>query len=92
MILKDDIATLVGNHVSPYIYNAKEFKPGETPIYYSGPYWDNRETEAAINTFLNGKWITTGESVFKFERKFGKQKISGAVVFLSEYDVNKMVQ
>ena len=73
MILKDDIATLVGNHVSPYIYNAKEFKPGETPIYYSGPYWDNRETEAAINTFLNGKWITTGESVFKFERKFGKR-------------------
>ena len=73
MILKDDIASLVGNHVSPYIYNSKEFKPGETPIYYSGPYWDNRETEAAINTFLNGKWITTGESVFKFERKFGKR-------------------
>ena len=49
MILKEDIKTLVGNHVSPYIYNAKEFKPGKTPIYYSGPYWDNQETEAALD-------------------------------------------
>jgi CDP-6-deoxy-D-xylo-4-hexulose-3-dehydrase len=73
MILKDDIATLVGNHVSPYIYNAKEFTPGKTPIYYSGPYWDNRETEAAIDSFLNGKWITAGEKVHKFESEFGKR-------------------
>jgi CDP-6-deoxy-D-xylo-4-hexulose-3-dehydrase len=73
MIAKENIQSLVGNYVSPYIYNSKEFKPGETPIYYSGPYWDNKETEAAINTFLNGKWITAGEGVYKFERLFGKQ-------------------
>ena len=73
MILKDNIKELVGNHVAPYIYNSKNFEPGKTPIYYSGPYWDNNEIEAAINTFLNGKWITSGESVFKFERKFSKQ-------------------
>jgi dTDP-4-amino-4,6-dideoxygalactose transaminase len=73
MILKENIQSLVGNHVSPYIYNAKTFKPGETPIYYSGPYWDNKETEAAMDAFLNGRWITTGESVFKFERQFGKR-------------------
>ncbi len=65
MISKENIQSLVGNHVSPYIYNAKAFKPGETPIYYSGPYWDNKETEAAIDSFLNGRWITTGENVFK---------------------------
>ena len=53
MISKENIQSLVGNHVSPYIYNAKVFKPGETPIYYSGPYWDNKETEAAMDSFLN---------------------------------------
>jgi CDP-6-deoxy-D-xylo-4-hexulose-3-dehydrase len=73
MINKDNIQNLVGNHVAPYIYNSKQFEPGKTPIYYSGPYWDNNEIEAAINSFLNGKWITAGESVFKFERQFSKQ-------------------
>lgn len=73
MITKENIKSLVGNHVSPYIYNAKDFTPGKTPIYYSGPYWDNRETEAAIDSFLNGKWITAGEKVHKFESEFGKR-------------------
>lgn len=73
MVNLENIQSLIGNHVAPYIYNAKIFEPGKTPIYYSGPYWDNKETEAAINTFLNGKWITTGEKVFKFERQFGKR-------------------
>jgi CDP-6-deoxy-D-xylo-4-hexulose-3-dehydrase len=73
MISKENIQSLVGNHVSPYIYNAKDFTPGKTPIYYSGPYWDNRETEAAIDSFLNGKWITAGEKVHKFESEFGKR-------------------
>ena len=43
MILQDDIKALVGNHVAPYIYNSNHFEPGKTPIYYSGPYWDNKE-------------------------------------------------
>ena len=73
MINLENIQSLIGNHVAPYIYNAKSFEPGKTPIYYSGPYWDNGETEAAIDTFLNGKWITTGEKVFKFERQFSKR-------------------
>ena len=73
MILNQDIRALIGNHVSPYIYNAKSFVAGTTPIYYSGPYWDNQEAEAAIYAFLNGKWITTGENVYKFERLFGKR-------------------
>jgi CDP-6-deoxy-D-xylo-4-hexulose-3-dehydrase len=73
MVNLENIQALVGNHVAPYIYNAKNFEPGKTPIYYSGPYWDNKETEAAIDTFLNGKWVTTGEKVFKFERQFSKR-------------------
>jgi CDP-6-deoxy-D-xylo-4-hexulose-3-dehydrase len=73
MISQENIHSLVGNHVSPYIYNAKSFTPGKTPIYYSGPYWDNKETEAAMDSFLNGKWITAGEKVHKFESLFGKR-------------------
>lgn len=73
MILQNDIQSLVGNHVAPYIYNASNFEPGKTFIYYSGPYWDNREIEAAMDSFLNGKWITSGEKVFMFERYFSNK-------------------
>ena len=73
MISQDNIKSLVGNHVAPYIYNANHFEPGKTPIYYSGPYWDNREIEAAMDSFLNGKWITSGEKVFMFEKYFSRK-------------------
>jgi CDP-6-deoxy-D-xylo-4-hexulose-3-dehydrase len=73
MISIENIKLLVNDHIPAFIYNSKTFKPGETPIYYSGPYWDNKETEAAIYAFLNGKWVTTGENVYKFERLFGKR-------------------
>jgi CDP-6-deoxy-D-xylo-4-hexulose-3-dehydrase len=73
MIDLSNIRGLVGNHVAPYIYNAKSFEAGKTPIYYSGPYWDNKEIEAAIDTFLNGKWITAGEKVYKFENQFSRR-------------------
>lgn len=73
MISNNNIQTLVGNHVPPYIYNANNFIPGKTFVYYSGPYWDNKETEAAIDSFLNGKWITAGEKVHKFESQFSKK-------------------
>jgi CDP-6-deoxy-D-xylo-4-hexulose-3-dehydrase len=72
MIQLENIKSLVGNHVAPYIYNSRDFIPGKTPIYYSGPYWDNQEVEEAISSFLNGKWITTGEKVYKFELAFSK--------------------
>jgi CDP-6-deoxy-D-xylo-4-hexulose-3-dehydrase len=73
MILNTEIEKLVGNHVAPYIYNSNHFEPSKTPIYYSGPYWDNKEVEAAINALLNGKWITSGEKVARFEIDFGKK-------------------
>ena len=57
----------------PYVYNAKEFIPGKTPVYYSGPFWDEQEISAGIDSFLNGKWITAGEKVYKFELEFSKK-------------------
>lgn len=73
MINLESIQYLVGNHVSPYMYNSKDFVPGKTPVYYSGMYWDKNEIESAINAFLNGKWITAGENVHKFEHAFSKK-------------------
>jgi CDP-6-deoxy-D-xylo-4-hexulose-3-dehydrase len=72
MIKLDEITSIVGNHVPPYLYG-RNFIPGETLIPYSGPYWDSREAVAAINAFLNGGWITAGENVFAFEEAFSKR-------------------
>ena len=71
MIDVAEIMTIVGNHVPPYLYG-KSFIPGETIIPYSGPYWDQREAIAAVDTFLNGKWITAGENVNAFEKAFSE--------------------
>jgi CDP-6-deoxy-D-xylo-4-hexulose-3-dehydrase len=49
------------------------FRPGVDPVYYSGPYWDGREVEAAIDTLIDGKWLSSGEKVMKFERRFSKR-------------------
>jgi CDP-6-deoxy-D-xylo-4-hexulose-3-dehydrase len=73
MIPQIEIKELIGNHVAPYIYNSKEFVKGKTPIYYSGPYWDTSEIQAAVDSFLNGKWITSGEKVFLFEKYFSNK-------------------
>jgi CDP-6-deoxy-D-xylo-4-hexulose-3-dehydrase len=54
-----------------YLYN-QNFKPGESQVLYSGPYWDENEVMAAINTLVVGKWVVAGENVYKFERKFAK--------------------
>ena len=70
---KKDIKTLLSNHVPPHMYNSGVFKAGVTPIFYSGQYWDNKETEAAIDAFLNGKWLVSGEYVQKFEQEFNKK-------------------
>lgn len=68
------------NKLPDYIYNGKKFIPGETPVYYSGPYWNKKEIKSAINSLLNGKWISSGEEVQKFETEFCKK-------FLEKYAV-----
>lgn len=89
MIEKNEIQTLVGNHVAPYIYNSNIFVPGTTPIYYSGPYWDNKEMEASINTLLNGQWISSGENVQIFEDMFSEKfNVSHSVMVNSGSSAN----
>ena len=69
----ENINSFLKNHITSYIYNAKDFIPGVTPIYYSGPYWDIEEISAAMDSFLNGKWVSSGEKVYEFEEKFNKK-------------------
>lgn len=52
----------------PYLAN-NNWSPG-SPVYYSGPYWDEKEVASAITTLLSGKWSSAGEQVNKFEKEF----------------------
>jgi CDP-6-deoxy-D-xylo-4-hexulose-3-dehydrase len=61
-----------GEKLFPYIHN-NNYEKGKSNIYYSGPYWDSSEVEAAIKTLLTGKWLPAGEEVNKFERAFSKR-------------------
>jgi len=61
-----------GEKLFPYICN-NNYEKGKSNVYYSGPYWDEREVSAAITTLLSGKWLPSGEEVNKFERAFSKK-------------------
>lgn len=56
-----------------YNLNSKEFDKKNQTVYYSGPYWDNKEIVAMIETLLSGKWLVSGEKVNKFERLFSNK-------------------
>lgn len=73
MIIKDKVSELVSGINQSYVPNAKNFIPGESTVFYSGPYWDNCEIEAAINCLLTGKWLPAGANVHKFEKEFSKK-------------------
>jgi CDP-6-deoxy-D-xylo-4-hexulose-3-dehydrase len=70
--MNKDILDLVRKYwpiTSVYGLNAK-FVPGKTVIPYSGPVWDEEEIYEAVETLLEGKWLTSGEKVREFERDF----------------------
>jgi len=56
-----------------YLYGKKEFVPGKSWLYYSGPYWDENEIGSALKAFCYGKWLSSGENVHKFECEFSKR-------------------
>lgn len=55
-----------------YASYAKEFVPGKTLVPYSGPYWDEKEINAAVKSLTTGKWITAGENVARFQNMFSR--------------------
>lgn len=68
--------TLIKNIVNEahpaYIKDYSKFTPGVDTVLYSGPFWDKREIEAAVNAFLTGKWLTSGEYVDQFQFEFAR--------------------
>ena len=46
-LIKDFLGNLSSTeeNLFPYLANSGKFTPGETPVYYSGPYWTNDEIE-----------------------------------------------
>jgi len=59
-----------------FAFNAnkkKNFDPEKDSVYYSGPYWNDLEITAAIETLLKGQWLTSGARVNQFEGRFSKR-------------------
>ena len=69
--IDERIKSLVKDVDPPYFAN-KNWEPGK-PVYYSGPYWDDRELEVSVKGLLQGKWLASGEEVNRFERMFSKK-------------------
>lgn len=67
--LIDELASLAE---PKWAYNDKEFIPGKTQVYYSGPFFDDNEIRYALTAFLTGKWLVSGEYVNKFQVQFAK--------------------
>jgi len=70
--LLENIGQFLTENQPKYLYN-QNFVPDKSQVLYSGPYWDNDKILSGISTLLTGKWLVTGENVYKFEREFAKK-------------------
>lgn len=56
-----------------YIQTYENFDKTKDLVLYSGPYWNNQELYAILETVLKGNWIVSGENVEKFEFEYSKK-------------------
>jgi CDP-6-deoxy-D-xylo-4-hexulose-3-dehydrase len=56
-----------------WAYNCKEFNADKDTVFYSGPFFTDAEISAALNAFLTGRWLVSGENVAKFQNRFGRK-------------------
>lgn len=56
-------------YIPQFCHNLKNPKK----LYYGGPYYDKDEIVEAIDTFLFGKWLSSGHKVTEFEQAFSKK-------------------
>lgn len=71
--INDFIKDLRQDHkIGKYIYNSS-LDENVNKVYYSGPYWDDNEIAAGLESLLTGKWLSSGEHVYKFENAFSKR-------------------
>lgn len=67
----DNLLKQISEKYKPkYIVDYDNFEPGKQSVLYSGPYWDNNELYAILNSVLNGDWIVSGSAVEKFQDEF----------------------
>lgn len=73
--LREDVSKLIDKYgLPPYIYTDPDrFISGETPVLYSGLYWDKNEIINGVESLLAGTWIASGNQVGKFEKKFANK-------------------
>ena len=98
MNIKTEISNFIDNisrktKVPNFISNDfSNFNPKKSRIFYSGPYWDNNEIKNAMISFLNGKWLPSGENVHKFEIAFSKKiKAKSSVMVNSGSSANLLM-
>jgi len=56
--------------VPKFAHNNKKF---DGKVFYSGPFFDEKELSAIMETLIFGKWFSSGENVYKFENEFSKK-------------------
>ena len=61
------------NDTLPFMANKSDFDPKTDSVFYSGPYWDEKEISVAIKSIVSGFWLSSGEQVNRFERAFSKK-------------------
>lgn len=71
--IKEAISELARAAAPPYAYNRVPFVPGQSTVLYSGPYWDHRELEMAMEALLTGSWLVAGEYVARFQNEFARR-------------------
>ena len=69
MIGKKEVLTIVSSFVSN---KKKTWQAGKDFVNYAGPYYNEREIEAAVSVLLDG-WLVMGDKCLEFERSFPKQ-------------------
>lgn len=69
---RNNLIESLSQDMPSYVPSFQEFVPGESPVLYSGPYWNQRELQMAMQALLTGKWLTAGEYVARFQNMFSK--------------------
>ena len=71
-MITDQLIAVLSKKRPSYAKNYDNYNHGDF-VQYSGQLWDEKEMYAAIDTLVNGKWITSGEKVAQFQIHFSKR-------------------
>lgn len=66
-----------------FLHQKNNFNPNKDWILYSSPFWDSTEVLAAINCLINGKWLSAGTEVHKFEAAFAEKFNAGHALMVN---------